>query len=236
MIDTALFRQSLRARCGHGRQRLPLRPHGTRRERLGAGFGHRLVGFACVTTPRRRALPAGPRCAPRLFRAVELPPGAAPPPRCHLRATCRSSAHAACSRFEVYQTPGSPADGTDHRSPPAPARTRSRPVGPWCQNLPVKPTARPRRRRRSVGSHVGALDEGPRCLLDSLDLTATKEVDRALAAEEAVASVKPLAHPAWSERVGEQNDEGLEFSEPVVGLGSRVGRLPASDGAVAKPW
>ena len=54
------------------------------------------------------------------------------------REVAEYSAHAACSRFEAYQTPGSPCRWYRPSVVACTAHdTRSRPVGPWCQNLPV---------------------------------------------------------------------------------------------------
>ncbi len=78
------------------------------------------------------------------------------------------------------------------------------------------------------GSHVGAVDERLGSLADLVDPIFGEEVDRALAFEESVLGMEPLAHAPGGERVREQEREVAKLSKPVVPVGTDVARPPAS--------
>ncbi len=70
------------------------------------------------------------------------------------------------------------------------------------------------------------VDEGLRRLTNGLDPVCCEEVDGALALEESVLGMEPLADAPGGERVREQEYEVAKLSEPVVPVGADVARPP----------
>ena len=71
------------------------------------------------------------------------------------------------------------------------------------------------------------VDEGLCRLSNGLDPVCCEEVDGALALEESVLGMEPLADAPRGERVREQEYEVAKLGEPVIPVGTDVARPPA---------